>query len=61
VFEDNALKRLDIVITETRWQSILDDMTETSGAFGSGSGGPGLIDADEDPIFVSAEVFHEGI
>jgi hypothetical protein len=61
VFEDNALKRLDIVITETRWQSILDDMTETSDAFGSGSGGPGLIDADEDPIFVSAEVFHEGI
>lgn len=61
VFEDNALKRLDIVITETRWQSMLDDMTETYGPFGSGGGGPGLIDADEDPIFVPAEVFYEGI
>ncbi len=62
VFEDNAVKRLDIVITEDRWQSMLDDMTETYGTFGSGGGGPGgLIDTDEDPIFVPAEVFHNGI
>lgn len=61
VFEDNAVKRIDIVITETRWQSMLDDMTETYGAFGSGGSGPGLIDTDEDPIFVPAEVFYNGI
>ena len=59
VFEDNAVKRLDIVITETRWQSMLDDMTDLYGAFGSGSGGPGgLSEVDEDPIFVPAEVFY---
>ena len=61
VFEDNAVKRLDIVITEARWQSMLDDMTDTYGAFGSGGSGPGLIDTDEDPIFVPAEVFYNGI
>ena len=27
VFEDYAIKRLDIVITEAHWQSMLDDMT----------------------------------
>ena len=61
MFEDNAVKRIDIVITEARWQSMLDDMTETYGAFGSGGSGPGLIDTDEDPIFVPAEVFYNGI
>ena len=63
VFEDNAVKRIDIVITEARWQSMLDDMTDTYGAFGSGGGGPGseLIESDEDPIFVPAEVFYNDI
>ncbi len=62
VFEDNEVKRLDIVVTESRWQSMLDDMTETYGVFGSGGGGPGsgLIDTDENPIFVPAEVFYNG-
>jgi hypothetical protein len=62
VFNDHAVKRIDIVMTEARWQNMLDDMTETYGAFGSGSGGSGggLIDTDEDPIFVPAEVFYNG-
>lgn len=69
VFEDNAVKRLDIVITETRWQSMLDDMTNLYGDFGSVSGGPGgggpggpvdtVLD-EEDPIFVPGEVFYNG-
>lgn len=58
VFEDNAVKRLDIVITEERWQSMLDDMTGLYGTFGAG-GGPGGDFAEEDPIFVPAEVFYE--
>lgn len=58
VFEDNAVKRLDIVITETRWQSMLDDMTATYGTFGSGGGPGGLTESDEDPIFVPGEVFY---
>lgn len=61
VFEDEAVKRIDIVITEERWQSMLDDMTDTYGTFGSGGSGGGLIDTDEDPIFVPAEVFYNDI
>ena len=62
VFDDTAVKRLDIVVTETRWQSMLDDMTETYGTFGAGGGqGAGLIDTDENPIFVPAEVFYNGL
>lgn len=70
VFEDNAVKRLDIVVTEERWQSMLDDMTTLYGEFGAtGQGGPpnggppggqgGDTFADEDPIFVPAEVLYE--
>ncbi|MGB6151724.1 MAG: CotH kinase family protein [Pricia sp.] len=72
VFDDTAVKRLDIVITEERWQSMLDDMTELYGAFGASSGGlgggqgggpgggaPGDTFTEEDPIFVPAEVFYE--
>ncbi|MDO6601834.1 CotH kinase family protein [Arenibacter palladensis] len=62
VFEDEAVKRLDIVITEERWQSMLDDMTSLYGAFG-GSGGPGgggLAEVDEDPIFVPGDVMYNG-
>lgn len=70
VFEDNTVKRLDIVITEARWQSMLDDMTSNYGAFGGtntgggpgggGPGGGGLTEVDENPIFVPAEVFYKG-
>ena len=65
VFEDNTIKRLDFVITEERWQSMLDDMTELYGVFGAsagGQGGPGgtTTFADENPIFVPGEVFFEG-
>jgi spore coat protein H len=67
LFEDNAVKRIDIVITEARWQSMLDDMTATYGAFGSQTGGgpggqgEGLIDSEDNPIFVPAEVFYNGL
>lgn len=61
VFEDNAVKRLDIVITETRWQSMLDDMTATYGKFDGGRGGGGGGLTDSDPIFVPAEVFYNDI
>ncbi|MCK0156782.1 CotH kinase family protein [Cellulophaga sp. F20128] len=74
VFEDAAVKRLDIVITAARWQSMLDDMTETYGQFGGNTGGnagggpppggngggAGLIEFEENPIFVPAQVFYEG-
>lgn len=60
VFDDTQVKRLDFLVTEERWQSMLDDMTATYGEFGQRTGGPGLVDTDEDPIFVPAEVFYNG-
>ncbi|MGB5172638.1 MAG: CotH kinase family protein [Eudoraea sp.] len=67
IFEDNTIKRLDLVITEARWQSMLDDMTELYGSFGASSGGPGGAGGpggstftEEDPIFVPGEVFYNG-
>lgn len=60
VFEDNTVKRLDIVITESRWQTMLDDMVQTYGNFGVGGNGGGLLEPDENPVFVPAEVFYQG-
>ncbi len=61
VFEDNAIKRIDIVITEDRWQIMLNDMTNLYGTFGRGGWQVDCDDSDEDPIFVPAEVFYNGI
>jgi spore coat protein H len=64
VFDDTQVKRFDFVVTEERWQSMLDDMAATYGELGVGSGpgaGPGLVDSDENPIFVPADVFYNGI
>jgi spore coat protein CotH len=58
VFEDNTVKRLDFVISETRWQAMLADMTSLYGTFGRGRGS--FSDDDDDPIFVPGEVFFEG-
>jgi spore coat protein H len=60
VFDDTVVKRFDFVVTAERWQSMLDNMTELYGEFGQGSG-PGLLEDVEDPIFVPAEVFYNGI
>ncbi|WP_299670907.1 CotH kinase family protein [uncultured Polaribacter sp.] len=60
VFKDNTVKRLDFVITAARWQSMLDDMTATYGTFGATGGNQGLVETDENPIFVPGEVFYEG-
>lgn len=59
VFDDNQVKRLDFVVTEERWQSMLDDMTATYGEFGQRSNNNGLIDSDENPIFVPADVYYQ--
>ncbi len=59
VFEDNTVKRIDLVITAERWQIMLDDMTDLYGDFGVGGGMPSDFDAD--PVFVPAEVFYDGI
>lgn len=60
VFDDNAVKRLDFVISEERWEAMLDDMENTYGSFGSGGGGGGLLETDENPIFVPGDVYYNG-
>lgn len=60
VFDDTQVKRLDFVVSEEDWQSMLNDMTETYGPFGQSTGGAGLADTEENPIFVPAEVFYNG-
>ena len=60
VFDDTQVKRLDLVVTEDRWQSMLDNMAELYGEFGQRAGNAGLVDTGEDPIFVPAEVFYNG-
>lgn len=57
VFDSTTVKRLDFVITEARWESMLDNMTSLYGPFGTNSSGPGLADV-EDPDFFPAEVFY---
>ncbi len=49
VFQDDAVKRIDIVITEDRWALMMADMTALYGSFGTGGGPP--LDTDEDPVF----------
>lgn len=58
VFDDTQVKRLDFVVTEVNWQSMLDDMTALYGTFGQSTSNNGLTDTNEDPIFVPAEVFY---
>ncbi|MGJ8734005.1 MAG: CotH kinase family protein [Cellulophaga sp.] len=70
VFSNTEVKRLDLVITEERWQAMLNDMTTNYGEFGTstntgpGAGGPpagnGLVETEEDPIFVPGDVYYEG-
>lgn len=57
VFDDSAVKRLDFVISEERWEGMLTDMENTYGSFGSGGGG-GLLETDDNPIFVPGDVYY---
>lgn len=58
VFPDDEVKRLDLVISSDRWAVMLADMTSLYGPFGSG--GRDNSFADENPVFVPAEIFYEG-
>ncbi|MGB0867011.1 MAG: CotH kinase family protein [Granulosicoccaceae bacterium] len=67
VFDTTQVKRLDFVVTSERWQEMLDDMTTLYGSFGEGSVGGGgggqgqaLIETNDDPIFVPADVYYNG-
>lgn len=66
VFDNSSVKRLDIVISDIRWNSMLSNMTSMYGSPGAvGGGGPGggpgggISNASEDPIFVPADVYYK--
>ncbi|MCP4574026.1 MAG: spore coat protein [bacterium] len=59
VFEENAVKRLDIEIAASDWQDMLDDMTARYGSFGSG-GRPRGGD-DDNPIWAPSTITYEEI
>ncbi len=59
VFDDDEVKRFDIEISAANWQAMLDDMSVKYGSFGTGGGGPG--ESAENPIWVPASVFYNGI
>ena len=50
VFDDTQVKRLDLVVTEDRWQSMLDNMAGTVWRVRPTRGNAGLVDTGEDPI-----------
>lgn len=58
VFNDNSVKRLDFVISKERWDGMLKDMENTYGTFGSGRSRGGLLEPENDPIFVPADVYY---
>lgn len=59
VYNDNEVKRIDIVISPDNWDVMIDDMTDLYGNFGAGGRGGGEF-ADENPVWVPSEVFYQG-
>ena len=60
VFPQDRVNRLDIEISSTNWNIMLDDMTNRYGSFGSGSRGP-ADDSEENPIYVPCSIFFNDI
>ena len=58
VFNDNEVKRIDLVIRTDRWDSMLSNLEDLYGTFGSGGQGGGEF-ADENPIFVPADITYQ--
>jgi len=62
VYSNTEVKRIDLVISEENWDVMLDDMTDIYGTFGRSSGPGGSSSfSDEDPVWVPASVFYNGI
>ncbi len=59
VFPNDEVKRIDIVISSDRWTTMLANLTSLYSS-STPRGGGGNSFADENPVFVPAEVFYEG-
>jgi len=60
VFPQDKVNRIDLVISSTNWDIMLDDMTNKYGSFGSGSRGP-ADDSEDNPIYVPCSMFFNDI
>lgn len=60
VFPQDQVNRIDLVISSTNWNIMLDDMTNKYGSFGSGSRGP-ADDSEDNPIYVPCSLFFNGV
>ena len=60
VFPQDKVNRIDLVISSTNWNIMIDDMTNKYGSFGSGAGGL-ADDSDENPIYVPCSLFFNDI
>lgn len=58
VFDNTQVKRLDIVISEARWSSMMSNLNTLYGSSSNRPGG-GVSFSDEDPIFVPADVYYK--
>jgi len=60
VFPQDKVNRIDLVISSTNWNIMLDDMTNKYGGFGSGASGP-ADDSEDNPIYVPCSLFFNDI
>ena len=60
VFPQDKVNRIDLVISSTNWNIMIDDMTNNYGSFGIGAGGP-ADDSDDNPIYVPCSLFFNDI
>ena len=60
VFPQDKVNRIDLVVSSTNWNIMIDDMTNNYGSFGSGAGGP-ADDSDDNPIYVPCSLFFNDI
>ncbi len=60
VFPQDKVNRIDLVISSTNWNIMLDDMTNNYGGFGAGAGGP-ADDSDDNPIYVPCSFYFNDI
>jgi spore coat protein CotH len=60
VFPQDQVNRINLVVSSTNWDIMIDDMTNNYGSFGTGGGGP-ADDSDDNPIYVPCSLFFNDI
>ena len=60
VFNQTKVNRVDIVLTADEYDAMQDDLADLLSSSGGGPGGP-TVDLDENPIYVAADFYFNGI